>query len=65
MYKMTHLLQRIKTGFFIVCLFIVVSCTGCNNQIPESRLADMPLPDDTFLIVIYENTFRSPISGII
>lgn len=58
MYKMTHLLQRIKTGFFIVCLFIVVSCTGCNNQTPESRLADMPLPEDTS-VIIHASTFTA------
>ena len=51
MYKMTYLLQRLKTGFFIVCLFIVVSCTGCNNQTPESRLQDMSLPKDTSVII--------------
>lgn len=58
MYNMTHLLQRIKAGFFIVCLFIAVSCTGCNSQTPESRLADMPLPEDTS-VIIHASTFTA------
>ena len=51
-------LQRLKSGFIIICLFIAVSCTGCNNQTPESPLEDMSLPKDTS-VIIHASTFTA------